>query len=304
MCRLQLLVELRARHAEPPRRRRSSRRRWHRAHRGSPRRSASARQVARSPPAAEATPAATDAWRQAPGGLPPASSTSLGARAAARSSTLRNSRTLPGQSWACSSRIASGMSTQPRWSRRPHGLLEQGLAEHRDVLAPLAQRRDANGQHRDAIVEVGAEALVGELGLEVLRRRGDDAHIDLVAPCWSPAPRSRPPAARAGTWPGWPGGMSPISSRNSVPPWASSNLPWRALLVGAGIGAGRHAEELGLEQLLGHGGNVDGHEGPVGAVGLLVDGMGQQFLARYRSRPGSAPHLRAGRSGAPATSVP
>ncbi len=83
-------------------------------------------------------------------------------------------------------------------------------------------------------------------------------------------------------------GSSPISSRKSVPPWASSNRPslrWlrageRALLV---------AEELGLEQRLGNRGAVDGDERPVGAVARGMQRAREQFLA------GAALALRAAR---------
>src|SRR5690606_21279231 len=46
----------------------------------------------------------------------------------------------------------------------------------------------------------------------------------------------------------------------------------------AGERAARRAEELGLEEALGHRGAVDGDEGPVGALAGLVDGAGDQLL--------------------------
>ena len=54
-------------------------------------------------------------------------------------------------------------------------------------------------------------------------------------------------------------GMSPTSSRNRVPPCASSILPG-VRLDRAGEGAALVAEQLGLEQVLGDGGAVDGDE--------------------------------------------
>ena len=47
----------------------------------------------------------------------------------------------------------------------------------------------------------------------------------------------------------------------------------------AGEGALLVAEQLVLEQRLGDGGAVDGHEGALGAVGELVQRAGQQLLA-------------------------
>ena len=52
-----------------------------------------------------------------------------------------------------------------------------------------------------------------------------------------------------------------------------------ALAVGAGVGAGCHAEEFGLQQRVGHGGDVDADERAAGAAGGGVDGVRQQFLA-------------------------
>ena len=73
--------------------------------------------------------------------------------------------------------------------------------------------------------------------------------------------------------------ISPISSRNSVPPEASSNLPV-VLGDGAGEGAALVAEELGFDQVVGDGGAVDRDEGLGGALAAQVDGLGDQLLAR------------------------
>jgi hypothetical protein len=50
-------------------------------------------------------------------------------------------------------------------------------------------------------------------------------------------------------------------------------------LVGARVGAGGNAKELGLEQLLRYGRDIDCDEGTIGAIGLLVDSVGEEFLA-------------------------
>ena len=62
---------------------------------------------------------------------------------------------------------------------------------------------------------------------------------------------------------------------------AALGLPAEAVVVAVGAGerALDVAEELALEQGLGNGAAVDGHEGPVGPVAALVDGLGDEFLA-------------------------
>ena len=51
-----------------------------------------------------------------------------------------------------------------------------------------------------------------------------------------------------------------------------------ALAVGAGVGAGRRAEELDLQQGVRNGGDVNGDQRLVGAAGGAVDRMRQQLL--------------------------
>ncbi len=51
------------------------------------------------------------------------------------------------------------------------------------------------------------------------------------------------------------------------------------LALGAGVGAGRHTEELGLEQGFGHGGDVHADEGFGGACTRGMDTVRQQLLA-------------------------
>ncbi len=72
--------------------------------------------------------------------------------------------------------------------------------------------------------------------------------------------------------------MSPISSRKSVPPSASSNLP-RLALHRAGEGAALVPEELGEEQALAEGRAVDGDERAVPARAREVDVAGKHLLA-------------------------
>ena len=72
--------------------------------------------------------------------------------------------------------------------------------------------------------------------------------------------------------------MSPTSSRNSVPPLAYSNLPIRSRR-GVGERALDVAEQLALEDVLAQRGAVQRHERLVLARAVLVDRLGDQFLA-------------------------
>ena len=48
-----------------------------------------------------------------------------------------------------------------------------------DILAPLAQRRNAHTDHVQAMVEIVAERAVAHAALQVLVRRGDHPHVRL-----------------------------------------------------------------------------------------------------------------------------
>ena len=72
--------------------------------------------------------------------------------------------------------------------------------------------------------------------------------------------------------------MSPISSRNSVPPCACSNLP-ACRDAGAGERALFVAEQLGLDQLLRHRRAVHGDKRPLAARAAIVNRARDQFFA-------------------------
>ena len=73
-------------------------------------------------------------------------------------------------------------------------------------------------------------------------------------------------------------GISPISSRNRMPPPASSKRP-RFMAPGPREGPLLEAEQLAFQQGFGQGAAVHGHEGPLGPVGIAVDEPGHHFLA-------------------------
>jgi hypothetical protein len=86
-------------------------------------------------------------------------------------------RTLPGKSKACSrSSAASVMRLASTPSSR--ALLPQEVArQHGDVLAPLAQRRQAQADDVEAVEQVLAEHALAHPLFQVLVRGGDHAHV-------------------------------------------------------------------------------------------------------------------------------
>ena len=149
-------------------------------------------------------------------------------RSAACSSTLRSSRMLPRQ--GCAQQAMGVRAELGRWCRCAGHVLAQRLDQRRDVAAPLAQRRHADRQH----VEAGSTGPRGSWPartsaarsreVAAIRRASSQGH-ELVAASGSISPllqRAQQLGLQAS-------GMSPISSRNSVPPSASWNLPSRPL---------------------------------------------------------------------------
>ena len=146
---------------------------------------------------------------------------------------------------------------------------------------PLAQRRHADLDHVEAVVQVLPEAAGLHLGAEVLVRGADDAHVDRRPRCVAPTGRTERSWIARSSLVCIASGRSPISSRNSVPPLRRLEEAV-AVLGGAGEGALAVAEELGLEQLLGDRAAVDRDEGPSLRVAARVDRARDQFLAGAR----------------------
>ena len=72
-------------------------------------------------------------------------------------------------------------------------LLDEVLDEHRDVVAALAQRRDADRDHVEAVVQVLLEAAVGDHLLQVAVGGGDDADVHALRALGRRAARTRAP---------------------------------------------------------------------------------------------------------------
>src|ERR1051326_2413196 len=79
----------------------------------------------------------------------------------ARSIACCNSRTFPGQSYRCSRMRA------------------EAVREQRDVILPIAQRRDLDGDDAETEKQVATESTSFGLGCEIAVGRGHDAHVDL-----------------------------------------------------------------------------------------------------------------------------
>ncbi len=110
-------------------------------------------------------------------------------------------------------------------------LAQEPLREPHDVVAALAQRRQVNVDRVQAIQQIRAEAPRRDLAVDVGVRRREHAHVDALR-----ARRAEPLElavlrARAAGAPCCATGMFAISSRNSVPPSASSKRPTRSFFA-------------------------------------------------------------------------
>ena len=65
---------------------------------------------------------------------------------------------------------------------RRSALREEVLGKQRDVPRPLAQRRDPHRHHRQPVEQIAPEGPPLHLGLEILVRGRDEAHVDLHRP--------------------------------------------------------------------------------------------------------------------------
>ena len=74
---------------------------------------------------------------------------------------------------------------------------EEVIGEQQHVRLPLAQRRNEDREDVEPVEQVLAERALRDRLLQVLVRRGDQAHVDLDAARCRRAARTRAPAARA-----------------------------------------------------------------------------------------------------------
>ena len=225
------------------------------------------------PPAGRAGAAARGARgpRRAPG-LPAAIST-------ARSSVWSSSRTLPGQAWRLERLQRLGLEAGDAASGSARrSAARKCAAERPDVLAALAQRRQADLDRVEAEQQVLAEPAGRHLGARGRRWSRRGCARRLAARARSRPARTRRSRARAAAWPAAAARALPISSRNSVPPSASSKRPMRSVLR-VGEGALHVAEHLALEHALGEPAHVHRDQRPRGPGRGGVDPLRHDLLA-------------------------
>jgi len=129
------------------------------------------------------------------------------------------------------------------------------IEEHRNVIDSLAERRHANANHVEAIVEIETELAFGNQFTEITARRRDDAHIDVtearVADALQLAELQKPQQERlhAGA------AVADFVEHHG----AAVRRLEHALVIAdrAGEAAAQMAEQLGLEQRIGDTGAVD-----------------------------------------------
>ena len=222
-------------------------------------------------------------WRNRPGAgwtLPIrmsfGSRTSAVARTQARWMVFSSSRTLPGQPYPSSTRMASSLNGEAAAGVRGRRAGERNWRAAGCPRGARAAAEDGCGS-RSADKKVLAKAGCLDFAFQVAVGRGDDAHVGAQRLDCRRRARIRPPAARAGSCSAAGSGMSPISSRKSVPPSHCSNRPTRCA-VGAGEGALLVAEQFALEQRLGNRRAIDRHEFLVLTRAEFVDRARHQLL--------------------------
>ena len=156
-------------------------------------------------------------------------------------------------------------------------LSEKRIREHADVLAPLAKRRQRDGDHRQAEEEVLAEAAGGDLRLEVFvgRRDHPGVHLDALLAA-EPLDLSLLQEAQQLDLKRQAHLRDLVEEDGAVVGLLELAF---ALDVGPGVRAFFVAEELGLQQGLGDRAAIDGHERRVLAPTLVMDRARHQLLA-------------------------
>ena len=159
-----------------------------------------------------------------------------------------------------------------------HG--EKALRERQDVAGAFAQRRNAQGEDGEAVVEVLAKAPGGDFRGQVAVGGGEDAHVE----------GNRFAAAEALDFLFLQHAQElGLQRERHLGDFVEQQRAVLRLLELAGLGGARAgegaflvAEEGGFEQVLGDGGAVDGHERPVVPRGVAVNESGIDFLAYAR----------------------
>ena len=155
--------------------------------------------------------------------------------------------------------------------------------QQRDVVAALAQGRQHDREHVQAVVEVAAEAAVGDHRGQVAVGGGHQAHVhlDRLGAAQALELLLLQDAQQLGLQ----------LQRDVADLVQEQRAPVRQLEAadlladGAGEGALLVAEQLALQQPRGDGRAVELDEGAARARAQVVHGAGDEFLARAASRP-------------------
>ena len=210
---------------------------------------------------------------------------------------------------------ARGQQRQRAFAQLRRGAAAQGhvFAQHfdqrGDVAAALAQRRHAHRQHVQAVVQVFAELAGLHQRLQIAAGGGDHARVKahqlVAAQRLGLAVLQRAKQLGLQAW----RHVADLVQKQRA---AVGQLEFAdaALALGAGVGTGGDAEELGLQQGIGHRRDVDADKRPAGPPRCGMDGVRQQFLAgagfaqqqhraaRLRRAPRLALDFHRGRAGA------
>ena len=156
-------------------------------------------------------------------------------------------------------------------------LAEKPLGERHDVIRALAEGRQAHRDHREAMVEVRAEATLASARLQVLAGRRDDPHVDRHAARRSQAPHRAFLEDREELG---------LGLRREQPHLVEEQRPAARLLHEPRLGvlrvrerAALEAEQLGFEEVRRDRRAVDGDEGALGPRAGAVKHAGHHALA-------------------------
>ncbi|SVK48402.1 Uncharacterized protein conserved in bacteria [Acinetobacter baumannii] len=181
----------------------------------------------------------------------------------------------PGQAGQCG--FGFRMQVLGLYAQLLGGDLQEVARQPRDVFPALAQRRQVYADHVQAVEQILAELAFLYPQFQVLVRGGDDAHVDLhrriAADSVKLAVRQHPQQAR-------------LHVERHIADLVEEQRAAVGLfkapltdLVRAGEGAFLVAEQLGLDQILGNSGHVQGDERRLGARAVAVQRMRHQLFA-------------------------
>ena len=155
---------------------------------------------------------------------------------------------------------------------------EEMIGEEGDVFQALAQRRQLDRHHAQAVEQVAPQDARIDRFLRVAVGGGDEPHVHhgvLLLGAHPPHHAILDDAQQLGLE-----GLRHLGELVQEEGAAVGGFEQAGLVaVGAGKGPLAVAEHLGLEQRLGQGGAVDGHDAPAGAAAVLVNELRDHFLA-------------------------